>query len=132
MKRSMKEIHKLSSRDENHWGLYSVRGYAGSGTREMVNIETANFSTCILIRWDFRDAIEIVFCEWVESYLRIIGEPKIPSVFLQVRLLLVLGEYGAADGKFSASYSSGKLHDVAEAYSNDETVKVSLFSWKVL
>ncbi|KAJ0100502.1 hypothetical protein Patl1_21940 [Pistacia atlantica] len=46
--------------------------------------------------------------------------------------LLVLGEYGAADGKFSASYSTGKLRDVAEAYSNDETVKVSLFSWKVL
>ncbi|XP_065877520.1 AP-4 complex subunit epsilon [Euphorbia lathyris] len=58
----------------------------------------------------------------VESYLLIIGEPKLPSVFLQV-ICWVLGEYGTADGKFSASYITGKLCDVAEAYSNDETVK---------
>ncbi|PRQ19265.1 putative clathrin/coatomer adaptor, adaptin-like protein [Rosa chinensis] len=58
----------------------------------------------------------------VESYLRIIGEPKLPSVFLQV-ICWVLGEYGTADGKYSASYITGKLCDVAEAYSNDETVK---------
>ncbi|KAJ8755347.1 hypothetical protein K2173_019145 [Erythroxylum novogranatense] len=58
----------------------------------------------------------------VESYLRIIGEPKLPSLFLQV-VCWVLGEYGNADGKFSASYITGKLCDVAEAYSNDETVK---------
>uniref|UniRef100_A0A2P2MR77 Clathrin/coatomer adaptor adaptin-like N-terminal domain-containing protein n=1 Tax=Rhizophora mucronata TaxID=61149 RepID=A0A2P2MR77_RHIMU len=58
----------------------------------------------------------------VESYLRIIGEPKLPSLFLQV-ICWVLGEYGTADGKFSTSYISGKLCDVAEAYSNDETVK---------
>ncbi|KAJ0077276.1 hypothetical protein Patl1_36280 [Pistacia atlantica] len=31
MKKSMKEILKFNSGDENHWGLYSVRGYAGSG-----------------------------------------------------------------------------------------------------
>jgi hypothetical protein len=37
-----------------------------------------------------------------------------------------LGEYGTADGKFSASYVTGKLCDVAESYSSDETVKVSL------
>lgn len=36
----------------------------------------------------------------------------------------VLGEYGTADGKFSASYITGKLCDVAEAHSNDDTVKV--------
>lgn len=42
----------------------------------------------------------------------------------------VLGEYGTADGKFSASYITGKLCDVAEAYSNDETVKVSVVSLK--
>ena len=36
----------------------------------------------------------------------------------------VLGEYGTADGKYSASYISGKLCDVADAYSSDETVKV--------
>ncbi|KAM1049162.1 hypothetical protein ACFX2C_028290 [Malus domestica] len=58
----------------------------------------------------------------VESYLRIIGEPKLPSVFLQV-ICWVLGEYGTADGKYSASYITGKLCDVAEAYSNDESVK---------
>lgn len=58
----------------------------------------------------------------VESYLGIIGEPKLPSVFLQV-ICWVLGEYGTADGKYSASYITGKLCDVAEAYSNDETVK---------
>lgn len=37
----------------------------------------------------------------------------------------VLGEYGTADGKYSASYISGKLCDVADAYSSDETVKVA-------
>ncbi|KAG4992328.1 hypothetical protein JHK87_025785 [Glycine soja] len=58
----------------------------------------------------------------VESYLRIIGEPKLPSVFLQV-ICWVLGEYGTVDGKYSASYISGKLCDIAEAYSNDENVK---------
>ncbi|XWS38858.1 hypothetical protein CRYUN_Cryun19dG0166300 [Craigia yunnanensis] len=58
----------------------------------------------------------------VESYLCILGEPKLPSVFLQV-ICWVLGEYGTADGKFTASYITGKLCDVAEAYSNDETVK---------
>ncbi|XWS62283.1 hypothetical protein CRYUN_Cryun07bG0196900 [Craigia yunnanensis] len=58
----------------------------------------------------------------VESYLRILGEPKLPSVFLQV-ICWVLGEYGTANGKFSASYITGKLCDVADAYSNDEPVK---------
>jgi len=36
----------------------------------------------------------------------------------------VLGEYGTADGKYSASYISGKLCDVAEAHSTDDIVKV--------
>lgn len=58
----------------------------------------------------------------VESYLHIMGEPKLPSLFLQV-ICWVLGEYGTADGKFSASYITGKLCDVAEAHSNDDTVK---------
>ncbi|CAN0880254.1 AP-4 complex subunit epsilon [Linum grandiflorum] len=58
----------------------------------------------------------------VESYLRIIGAPKLPSVFLQV-ICWVLGEFGTADGKYSASYITGKLCDVAEAYSDDEPVK---------
>ncbi|KAK8480693.1 hypothetical protein V6N13_036132 [Hibiscus sabdariffa] len=58
----------------------------------------------------------------VESYLHILGEPKLPSVFLQV-ICWVLGEYGTADGMFSASDVTGKLCDVAEAYSSNETVK---------
>ncbi|ONK72556.1 uncharacterized protein A4U43_C04F20650 [Asparagus officinalis] len=58
----------------------------------------------------------------VDSYLHIIGEPKLPSVFLQV-ICWVLGEYGIADGKYSASYVIGKLCDVAEAHSSDNTVK---------
>lgn len=36
----------------------------------------------------------------------------------------VLGEYGTADGKHSASYIIGKLCDVAEAHPEDDTVKV--------
>ncbi|XP_011072297.1 AP-4 complex subunit epsilon [Sesamum indicum] len=58
----------------------------------------------------------------VESYLRIMGEPKLPSAFLQL-ICWVLGEYGTADGKYSASYITGKLCDVAEAHSNDDTIK---------
>ncbi|KAK8614320.1 hypothetical protein V6N13_122681 [Hibiscus sabdariffa] len=58
----------------------------------------------------------------VDSYLHILSEPKLPSVFLQV-ICWVLGEYGTADGKYSASFITGKLCDVAEAYSNDDTVK---------
>ncbi|KAA8538742.1 hypothetical protein F0562_028363 [Nyssa sinensis] len=59
----------------------------------------------------------------VESYLRIIGEPKLPFAFLQV-ICWVLGEYGTSDGKYSASSITGKLCDVAEAHSSDDTVKV--------
>ncbi|KAJ6797853.1 AP-4 complex subunit epsilon [Iris pallida] len=58
----------------------------------------------------------------VDSYLRILGEPKLPSVFLQV-ICWVLGEYGTADGRYSASYIIGKLCDVAEAHLTDDTVK---------
>ncbi|KAL8195896.1 hypothetical protein R6Q57_025386 [Mikania cordata] len=58
----------------------------------------------------------------VESYLKIVDEPKLPSAFLQV-ICWVLGEYGTADGKYSASYISGKLCDVAEAHSGDDIVK---------
>jgi hypothetical protein len=36
----------------------------------------------------------------------------------------VLGEYGTADGRYSASYIIGKLCDVAEAHLMDDTVKV--------
>jgi len=43
-----------------------------------------------------------------------VGEPKLPSSFLQI-ICWVLGEYGTADGKYSASYIIGKLCDVAGA-----------------
>ncbi|KAI3787172.1 hypothetical protein L1987_41437 [Smallanthus sonchifolius] len=55
-------------------------------------------------------------------YLGIIGDPKLPSMFLQV-ICWVLGEYGTADGKYSASYVSGKLCDVAETHPSDDTVQ---------
>ncbi|XP_008810151.1 AP-4 complex subunit epsilon [Phoenix dactylifera] len=63
----------------------------------------------------------------VDSYLCILGEPKLPSVFLQV-ICWVLGEYGTTDGKYSASYIIGKLCDVAEAHSTDDTVKAYTIS----
>ncbi|KAJ0099039.1 hypothetical protein Patl1_21951 [Pistacia atlantica] len=44
--------------------------------------------------------------------------------------LLVLGEYGAADGKFSATYSTGKLRDVAEAYSKMKLLRYHYFLGK--
>ncbi|XP_031097335.1 AP-4 complex subunit epsilon-like [Ipomoea triloba] len=58
----------------------------------------------------------------VESYLQIMGEPKLPSAFLQV-ICWVLGEYGTAGGKYSAAYITGKICDVAEAHSTDDIVK---------
>lgn len=58
----------------------------------------------------------------VDSYLTILREPKLPSMFLQV-ICWVLGEYGTADGKYSAAYMIGKLCDVAEAHLNDNAVK---------
>ncbi|CAL5431928.1 unnamed protein product [Camellia sinensis] len=61
----------------------------------------------------------------VDSYLCIIGEPKLPSAFLQV-ICWVFGEYGTADGQHSGSYITGKLCDVAEAHSSDDTVKTAL------
>ncbi|URE24711.1 AP-4 complex subunit, partial [Musa troglodytarum] len=63
----------------------------------------------------------------VNSYLRILGEPKLPSLFLQV-ICWVLGEYGTADGKYSASYIIGKLCDVTEAHLCNDTVKAYAIS----
>lgn len=58
----------------------------------------------------------------VDSYLQILGEPKLPSLLLQV-VCWVLGEYGTADGSHSAAYIIGKLCDVAEAHLGDDVVK---------
>jgi AP-4 complex subunit epsilon-1 len=47
----------------------------------------------------------------------------VDSFYVQI-ICWVLGEYGTADGKYSASYIIGKLCDVAEAHLTDDTVKV--------
>lgn len=47
----------------------------------------------------------------------------VDSFYFQI-ICWVLGEYGTADGKYSASYIIGKLYDVAEAHPTDDTVRV--------
>ncbi|KAJ0098323.1 hypothetical protein Patl1_22014 [Pistacia atlantica] len=117
----------------NHWFIQTMnKVFEHAG--DLVNIKVAHNLMRLIAEGfgeDDDNADSQLRSSAVESYLRIIGEPKLPSVFLQV-ICWVLGEYGTADGKFSASYITGKLCDVAEAYSNDETVKVSLFSWNFL
>ncbi|XP_068666799.1 AP-4 complex subunit epsilon-like [Aristolochia californica] len=92
---------------------------------DLVNTKVAH-NLMRLIAEGFADEDETVDSQLrssaVESYLKIVGEPKLPFSFLQV-ICWVLGEYGTADGKYSASYVSGKLCDVAEAHSNDDSVK---------
>ncbi|KAL3689733.1 hypothetical protein R1sor_016042 [Riccia sorocarpa] len=58
----------------------------------------------------------------VESYLQVLGEPKLPSILLQV-ICWVLGEYGTADGAYSAMDIIGKLCDVIEGHPGDDAVK---------
>ncbi|KAJ1380921.1 Clathrin/coatomer adaptor, adaptin-like, N-terminal [Sesbania bispinosa] len=113
----------------NHWFIQSMNKvfeYAG----DLVNIKVAH-NLMRLIAEGFGEDDDAADSQLrssaVESYLRIIGEPKFPSGFLQV-ICWVLGEYGTADGKYSASYISGKLCDVAEAYSNDENVQAYAIS----
>ncbi|KAL9263584.1 AP-4 complex subunit epsilon-like protein [Drosera capensis] len=92
---------------------------------DLVNVKVAH-NLMHLIAEGFGDdddaADSLLRLSAVDSYLKIIGEPKLPSAFLQV-ICWVLGEYGTADGKYSASYITGKLCDVAEAHSNDDRVK---------
>ncbi|KAJ4707586.1 AP-4 complex subunit epsilon [Melia azedarach] len=108
----------------NHWFIQTMnKVFEHAG--DLVNIKVAHNLMRLIAEGfgeDDDNADSQLRSSAVESYLRIIGEPKLPSVFLQV-ICWVLGEYGTADGKFSASYITGKLCDVAEAYSNDETVK---------
>lgn len=108
----------------NHWFIQTMnKVFEHAG--DLVNIKVAH-NLMRLIAEGFGEDDDTTYSQLrssaVESYLRIIGEPKLPSVFLQV-ICWVLGEYGTADGKHSASYITGKLCDMAEAYSNDETVK---------
>ncbi|KAF5477631.1 hypothetical protein F2P56_004251 [Juglans regia] len=108
----------------NHWFIQTMnKVFEHAG--DLVNVKVAH-NLMRLIAEGFGEDDDAADSQLrssaVESYLRIIGEPKLPSLFLQV-ICWVLGEYGTADGKYSASYITGKLCDVAEAYSDDETVK---------
>ncbi|XP_022936679.1 AP-4 complex subunit epsilon [Cucurbita moschata] len=108
----------------NHWFIQTInKVFEHAG--DLVNIKVAH-DLMRLIAEGFREDGDTVDNQLrssaVESYLRIIGNPKLPSAFLQV-ICWVLGEYGTADGKYSASYIAGKLCDIAEAYSNDASVK---------
>ncbi|TKY70188.1 AP-4 complex subunit epsilon [Spatholobus suberectus] len=113
----------------NHWFIQTMnKVFEHAG--DLVNIKVAH-NLMRLIAEGFGEDNDAADSQLrssaVESYLRIIAEPKLPSVFLQV-ICWVLGEYGTADGKYSASYISGKLCDIAEAYSNDENVKAYAIS----
>ncbi|KAK7250707.1 hypothetical protein RIF29_33313 [Crotalaria pallida] len=113
----------------NHWFIQTMnKVFEHAG--DHVNIKVAH-NLMRLIAEGFGEDDDAAYSQLrssaVESYLRIIVEPKLPSVFLQV-ICWVLGEYGTADGKYSASYITGKLCDVAESYSNDETVKAYAIS----
>ncbi|XP_054824029.1 AP-4 complex subunit epsilon-like [Prosopis cineraria] len=108
----------------NHWFIQTMnKVFEHAG--DLVNVKVAH-NLMRLIAEGFGEDDDAADSQLrssaVESYLHIIGEPKLPSVFLQV-ICWVLGEYGTADGKHSASYITGKLCDVAEAYSDDVTVK---------
>ncbi|GAV77377.1 Adaptin_N domain-containing protein [Cephalotus follicularis] len=108
----------------NHWFIQTMnRVFEHAG--DLVNVKVAHNLMRLIAEGfgeDDDSADSQLRSSAVESYLRIVGEPKLPSIFLQV-ICWVLGEYGTADEKFPASYITGKLCDVAEAYSNDETVK---------
>nr|KYP54408.1 AP-4 complex subunit epsilon-1 [Cajanus cajan] len=113
----------------NHWFIQTMnKVFEHAG--DLVNVKVAHNLTRLIAEGFGEDddaADTQLRSSAVESYLQIIGEPKLPSVFLQV-ICWVLGEYGTADGKYSASYISGKLCDIAEAYSNDENVKAYAIS----
>ncbi|PWZ08969.1 AP-4 complex subunit epsilon [Zea mays] len=108
----------------NQWFIQTMnRVFEHAG--DLVNIRVAH-NLMRLIAEGFGDEDEGADSQLrssaVDSYVRIVGEPKLPSSFLQI-ICWVLGEYGTADGKHSASYIIGKLCDVAEAHLTDDTVK---------
>ncbi|PIA35948.1 hypothetical protein AQUCO_03400085v1 [Aquilegia coerulea] len=108
----------------NHWFIQTMnRVFEHAG--DLVNIKVAHNLMRLIAEGfgeDDNGEDSQLRSSAVESYLRIIGEPKLPSAFLQV-ICWVLGEYGTADEKYSASYITGKLCDVAEAHSTDDIVK---------
>ncbi|KAL5656351.1 hypothetical protein ACJX0J_035670, partial [Zea mays] len=113
----------------NQWFIQTMnRVFEHAG--DLVNIRVAH-NLMRLIAEGFGDEDEGADSQLrssaVDSYVRIVGEPKLPSSFLQI-ICWVLGEYGTADGKHSASYIIGKLCDVAEAHLTDDTVKAYAIS----
>ncbi|KAE9597930.1 putative adaptor protein complex AP-4, epsilon subunit [Lupinus albus] len=114
----------------NHWFIQTMnKVFEHAG--DLVNIKVAHNLMRLIAEGFGEDDDAAAYSQLrssaVESYLHIIGEPKLPSLFLQV-ICWVLGEYGTADGNYSASYITGKLCDMAESYSNDETVKAYAIS----
>ncbi|XP_078447150.1 adaptin family protein [Wolffia australiana] len=106
----------------NHWFIQTMNKVFEHAA-DLLDVRVAhNFMRLIANGEDDEGAGSQLRSSAVVSYLRILTEPKLPSVFLQV-ICWVLGEYGMADGKFSASYIMGKLCDVAEARLNDEKVR---------
>ncbi|XP_057830971.2 AP-4 complex subunit epsilon [Cryptomeria japonica] len=108
----------------NHWFIQTMnKVFEHAG--DLVNIKVAHNLMRIIAEGsgeDDEDADSQLRSSAVDSYLQILDEPKLPSIFLQV-ICWVLGEYGTADGKYPASYIIGKLCDVAEAHSGDNVVK---------
>ncbi|GAA0154170.1 membrane traffic protein [Lithospermum erythrorhizon] len=97
---------------------------------DLINIKVAHNLMRLIAEGfgeDDADADSQLRSSAVESHLRIVGEPKLPSAFLQL-ICWVFGEYGTADGKYSATYITGKLCDVAEAHATDDTVKAYTIS----
>nr|GMD94408.1 AP-4 complex subunit epsilon [Ipomoea batatas] len=97
---------------------------------DLVNVKVAHNLMRLIAEGfgeDDNSADSLLRSSAVESYLRIMGEPKLPSAFLQV-ICWVLGEYGTADGKYSAAYITGKICDIAEAHSTDDTVRAYAIS----
>ncbi|KAL5100979.1 hypothetical protein RYX36_005306 [Vicia faba] len=108
----------------NHWFIQTMNKVFEHAL-DLVNIKVAH-NLMRLIAEGFGEDNDAAYSQLrsstVESYLRIIGEPKLLSGFLQV-ICWVIGEYGITDGKHFASHIAGKSCDMAEAYSNDEIVK---------
>lgn len=107
----------------NHWFIQTMnKVFEHAG--DLVNIKVAHNLMRLIAEGsgeDNEDADSQLRSSAVDSYLQILGEPKLPSILLQV-ICWVLGEYGTADGKYSAQYIIGKLCDVAEAHSGDNVV----------
>lgn len=71
---------------------------------------------------DDDDADNLLRSSAVESYLKLLGEPKLPSILLQV-ICWVLGEYGTTDGTHTPEDIILRLCDVAESHSSDDVVR---------